>query len=208
MVHDLKFLMAAVFMLGAYAHADGYLVSAGGDVVRNAYGECVHTAYWEPGDAIVGCDGKVAEVEIVKPVAVVEVVPVEPVEPQIQQVTLDAETYFGFDKSRLTTEAREKLDAVIVTLRGYNDLVQVRIVGHTDRIGNEAYNEQLGRARAESVERYLIERGPLDPEILELRSMGESDPQVRCEDLRGQALIDCLAPNRRVELSVEATEIR
>lgn len=191
-----------VLLFAAAAQADGYLTDSSGSVVQNSYGECVHTSYWEPENAVVGCDNVIAKVEVLA--EPVEFAVVEPA-PMVEQITLDAATYFEFDKARLKPAAKDKLDAVIQTAGNYDDLVQVRISGHTDPIGTEAYNQRLALRRAEAVRQYLIDRGPIDPDRLTVVSRGESDPLVRCEGLQRQELIDCFAPNRRVELGIQAT---
>lgn len=182
----------------------GYLFDSSGQVVRNAYGECVHNGFWQIEDAIVGCDGKVAEVVVVSG----EFAAVEPVEPAIEQIVLDTETHFAFDEATLKPLATTKLDTALARLRGYDDLVAVRIAGHADRIGDSSYNRELALQRAETVARYLVGQGGLDPERLTVLSRGESQPLVACADLRGDALVDCLAPNRRVEVDIQATEIQ
>jgi len=190
------------------ASAD-YLTTSSGHVVRNSSGECVHIGYWSADQAIVGCDGKVAEVEIDEPAEFAAVEPIaEPEPPTIEQVTLDAETYFAFDKAELQRSATTKLDAVVSALQGYNDLLAVRISGHADRIGDASYNRDLAMERANTVASYLVGRGKLDPDLLTVVSQGESDPVVECGDRRGEALIDCLSPNRRVELDIEGTALR
>jgi OmpA-OmpF porin, OOP family len=182
----------------------GYLVDSSGDVVRNNYGECFHGGFWTPDQAIVGCDGKLAEVAVVQS----EFAAVEPAAPTVEQIVLDADTNFAFDEAEVRPLARTKLDAVLAALEGFDDLLAIRIEGHADRIGDKDYNRDLAMERAEAVARYLIAEGRLDPELVTVISMGESDPLVPCADERGDALIDCLAPNRRVDLQIEATKIR
>lgn len=182
----------------------GYLLDSSGDVVRNSYGDCIHSGFWTPEQAIVGCDGKLAEVAVVA----TEFAAVEPAAPTVEQVVLDADTTFAFDKAELQPLARTKLDAVLAALAGFDDLLAMRIEGHADRIGDAEYNRDLAMERAETVARYLIGEARLAPELVSIVSMGESQPVVPCADLRGDALIACLAPNRRVELHIEATKIQ
>jgi OOP family OmpA-OmpF porin len=197
---------AAVVFLGLVTGtvSAGYVVDSSSDVVRNSYGECIHSGFWTPDQAMVGCDGKLAEVAVVE----TEFAAVEPAAPIVEQVVLDAETHFAFDEAELRPLARTKLDAVLAALEGFDDLLAMRIEGHADRIGDKDYNRELAMDRAEAIARYLIAEGRLDPELVTVISMGESEPVVPCADLRGDALIDCLAPNRRVELHIEATELR
>ena len=43
--------------LGSAHAGSGYLKDSAADIVRNGYGECWHTGFWQPEDAVVGCDG-------------------------------------------------------------------------------------------------------------------------------------------------------
>lgn len=197
-------VMAAAGVSGA-ANADNYLVSSNGEVVVNNYGECWHTGSWKPGDEIVGCDGKVAEVVAV-PVAVEPPPPPAPVYKveKVERITLDAETYFNFDKATLKPGAVDKLDALVERIKNAEGVNKLTITGHADRIGPEAYNQKLSERRAESVRDYLAQR--LDSASManvETMGKGESEPLQQCPDMRGNKLIACLAPNRRVDVDAE-----
>jgi OOP family OmpA-OmpF porin len=197
-------IAVACISLATLSASAGYLTDGTGQVVRNSYGECVHTGFWTPDQAIIGCDGKVAEVVVVE----TEFAAVEPAPPQIRQVTLDTDTFFAFDRAELRPVARERLEVLLGALEGYDDLVAVRIVGHADHSGEASYNRVLALERAAAVKRYLVDQGRLDPDRVELISRGESDPRVDCSGMRGQDLVECLAPNRRVEIDVRAAELR
>lgn len=181
--------------LGASAQP-GYVTDASGVVVRNGAGGCWHTPAWLPWMAVPGCDGAIAvEPAVVvtpepPPVAVVEVtevVPLPPFDPVL----------FVFDSAVLTPRATERLDDLVQTLNRRGERGRVRLSGHADRIGPENYNQMLSERRAESVREYLRPR--LDPDIgIEVVGRGESMPTMDCPDLRGNALIRCLAPDRRV----------
>lgn len=68
----------------------------------------------------------------------------------------------------------------------------------TARPVSDSYNRQLSAKRAETVKRYLQNGGVKTP--ITARGRGKEEPVVQCNDRNRQALIDCLAPNRRVEL--------
>lgn len=175
-----------------------YLVDSRGDVVRNAYDECWHTGFWTPADAIVGCDGKVAD----EPVREV-IEPVPPPQPTVQEpVVLDADTHFAFDSARLRSGARAVLDALVEEVKGYESVESVTITGHADLIGDAGYNQRLSERRAETVRQYLIDNRAIKPQLIQVSGKGETRPVVVCEGLRGQPLIECLAPNRRVEIVI------
>lgn len=196
-------LILALGLLAVLPAQAQYLVTSRGEVARNAYGECWHTSSWTPADAIVGCDGKVAEP---KPEPVAEPEPPKPApEPRVETVVLDADTYFDFDKATLRPSAEATLDQLVERVKGYTEVESIRIVGHADRIGPEGYNQRLSERRASSVRDYLVERKALHPDRITVKGMGESQPVKTCEGIRGQALIDCLQPNRRVEVKIKCT---
>lgn len=193
-------LMAAC--TGALAQP-GYLDSAAADsVARNDFGECWHTGSFTPGKAIIGCDGKAAQ-PAPEPVSQAPApVPPKPVERQLERVTLDAETYFEFDKAKLKPGAVDKLDELIEALKESESVSQILVTGHADRIGDDAYNQKLSEARANSVRDYLVERTNMADRITAV-GKGETAPLVKCETQPFKALVKCLQPNRRVD--VDAT---
>ncbi|MWL73934.1 OmpA family protein, partial [Escherichia coli] len=77
------------------------------------------------------------------------------------------------------------------------------VKGHTDRIGDEASNMTLSKARAESVKRQLIENG-IDATRIETEGLGESMPRVDCPGVATSHVIECLAPNRRMTIEIVA----
>jgi len=122
--------------------------------------------------------------------------------PQVETITLAAEKLFGFDKALLADTS--EIDSQVIAKMKDNDVfTAVRIVGHTDRLGSHAYNEKLSLKRANMVRDYIISQG-VDGNRLVAVGMGETQPKVECAGVRGRkALIECLSPNRRVE--IEAT---
>jgi OOP family OmpA-OmpF porin len=71
-------------------------------------------------------------------------------------------------------------------------------------MGSKAYNENLSERRALSVKEYLAERG-VDARKIQTHGPGEADPVTlpgACEGLDRSKTIQCLAPDRRVELEV------
>lgn len=78
---------------------------------------------------------------------------------------------FGFDKSHLTSTAKAKLRANAEWLEK-NPGLNLKIEGHCDPRGNAEYNLQLGKKRANSVLKYLLEIG-VSPARLSTISYGE-----------------------------------
>ena len=126
-----------------------------------------------------------------------------------ENFTLDAATLFPFDGSSLCEEGVKAVNDVVDSVNAKNiQNAAYDVKGYTDRIGSEAYNQTLSEKRAQAVADQLQAAG-VAPEQLTVTGMGEADPvSTGCEGLRGNKLIDCLAPDRRVELAVtgEVTE--
>jgi OOP family OmpA-OmpF porin len=119
---------------------------------------------------------------------------------------LSATELFGFDQATLTPAARTQLDNEIVAkARDLASVSHVQIDGHADRIGSHPYNQRLSDRRAEAVRNYLVSKG-FDRSSIDTLGFGKTNPVKSCP---GQltpktraALIECLAPNRRVVLTV------
>jgi OOP family OmpA-OmpF porin len=125
---------------------------------------------------------------------------------QIEKISLDASALFDFDAHRLRPEGRAVLDTFIVGLQGAT-LGVMRVVGHADRLGSEAYNQILSEDRAEAIKVYLISRG-IGADRVRAEGRGAAHPVTRpgeCAGARGAQLIACLQPDRRVAVEVAGT---
>jgi outer membrane protein OmpA-like peptidoglycan-associated protein len=123
--------------------------------------------------------------------------PVEPQAPATEVITLNdaGKVLFDFDKSDLTQDARSQLDGLMSKLSHAN-VASIRVVGHTDSVGTDAYNQGLSERRASSVVEYLLTQG-LSPDKLTSEGKGESEPVADNETDEGRA------QNRRVELHIQ-----
>ena len=123
--------------------------------------------------------------------------------PQVQRITLDSKALFDFDKADLKPEGKAAIDSQIVgKIAQVQKLEVVLVTGHTDRLGSEAYNQKLSERRANVVRDYLVSKG-VDKAKIETIGMGEKQPVVQCDQKEMKALIECLQPNRRVEVQVK-----
>jgi len=116
---------------------------------------------------------------------------------------LSGDGLFPFGKSSLedfSPEGLQALDALVERLR-QRPVAEINVIGHSDRIGNAEANRRLSLRRAEAVRDYLVAEG-IDEDQLTVAGWGSESPLVDCEGERAQALVDCLAPNRRVELKI------
>ncbi|MBO6781676.1 MAG: OmpA family protein [Alphaproteobacteria bacterium] len=103
--------------------------------------------------------------------------------------------YFDFDESEIEPEAQLKIDAFVAKMRSM-DTRDVVIVGHTDTVGSNAYNQSLSERRAEAVTTELIRQGMnvRNLDDVSLIAKGEQDPAVRTGDGVREQL------NRRAEI--------
>lgn len=125
---------------------------------------------------------------------------------ETSRMNLSADAVFAFGKSDIASvsdEGRDQLDRLVKRLHRIRDIRAVHLVGYTDRIGGDAYNDALSRRRAEAVRGYLVAHGVSD-EVITTEGRGAADPLVTCPDLSGNRLRACLAPNRRVAVSIVA----
>lgn len=117
---------------------------------------------------------------------------------------LDADGLFAFGKATIgdiSPAGRAALDGLAAQLSSGRALDVVHVIGHSDRIGNPQGNLRLSTRRAEAVRGYLVEHGVAADRITAV-GRGDVEPVAECKTERGQALIACLAPNRRVEVRV------
>jgi outer membrane protein OmpA-like peptidoglycan-associated protein len=115
-----------------------------------------------------------------------------------RRLSVVADALFDFDKSNLRPEAEETLAAAgpeIVKLGGK----PVRIEGHTDAIGSDAYNMKLSEARAASVREWLVTRG-IVPAATATRGFGKTNPVAPNTTSDGRDDPEGRQKNRRVEV--------
>lgn len=119
---------------------------------------------------------------------------------------LSADALFAFDRAELSPAGRATLDGLAAKLRGQGGkLRSVRIVGYTDRLGGEAYNQALSQRRAQTVKDYLVARG-VPGDRVTAEGLGKAAPLKDCQEGSRAQLIACLAPNRRVEIWIDGME--
>lgn len=110
-------------------------------------------------------------------------------------VSLSNDLLFETDSAQLTPEAIADLEKLGDILAKYPD-DKLKVSGHTDSRGTNAYNEQLSERRAESVRRVLASRGVRDAQMRVL-GFGETQPLAENTTVQGRQ------KNRRVELLIE-----
>ncbi len=120
----------------------------------------------------------------------------QPTPPPEEVITLSdaGNVLFAFDSSALTQEARSQLQGLMSKLKAA-DVVSVKVVGHTDSKGTDAYNQKLSERRADSVAKFLISQG-LPANKVTSEGDGERKPVADNDTDEGRA------KNRRVELHI------
>lgn len=136
-------------------------------------------------------------------------VPVPPPAPppaRFEKYTLSATELFGFDSAtlRLPQPKLDEIASVLQRNRGINDIT---LTGYTDRLGSDKYNQKLSEKRAIAVKDYLVSKG-VESNRLKAQGRGEANPVMVCKEKKLPALIQCLEPNRRVEVETLTIERR
>ncbi len=110
------------------------------------------------------------------------------------QLVLDmpSEVTFASGSSNLSPQFRGTLDKIGATLTEY-EKTYVDVLGHTDSVGSDAFNQTLSEQRSQTVADYLTGRG-VQRARLATRGYGESQPRASNTTEEGRA------QNRRVEI--------
>ncbi len=198
--------LSASVALAQVPNNDGHLFDTRGVVAKSGFGLCWKTTRWTPAMALAECDPDlVKKPEAPKPPMAA---PAPTPKPAAQKVTLAADALFDFDKAVLRSEGMAKLDDVTGKLKGMK-LEVIIAVGHTDRIGSDKYNQKLSEKRAEAVKAYLVGKG-VDANRVYTEGKGEKQSVTgdKCgkSNAKSKKLIECLQPDRRVEIEVIGTK--
>jgi len=205
----------------------GYVIDQKNVVVISGRGECVRSGSWTPALAAVAAAATQCTPDLVaqaqptppaapapkaapaqKPAAKPEAkAGAAAPKPAPQKFTFAADALFDFDKATLKPEGKTKLDPLPQSLSDvkYDAVV---VVGHTDRIGTVKYNQKLSLKRAETVRKYLADKG-IAANRISVEGKGKSQPVTQgatCKGKKSKALIACLQPDRRVTIEVTGTK--
>ncbi|KRG66479.1 membrane protein [Stenotrophomonas chelatiphaga] len=120
-----------------------------------------------------------------------------------EPLRLAADALFDFDSDELSAAGHRAVDAVLGQVQRASEVQRIEVVGYTDRIGSASYNQALSQRRAEAVRRALVDGG-VAAEAIRAEGRGDAEPLVQCDQRSQPALIACLAPNRRVQISGRA----
>ncbi len=135
--------------------------------------------------------------------------PPPPAPPPRQRVSFQADSLFAFNRSTVRPEGRAALDKFAHDLVG-TTFQTITVEGYTDRLGSRTYNHQLSVQRADAVKRYLVESAGIDPAKISAVGKDISDPVTKPGECVGNKrtphLIECLQPDRRVEIEVTGSK--
>ncbi|NBB97696.1 MAG: OmpA family protein [Alphaproteobacteria bacterium] len=87
---------------------------------------------------------------------------------------------FDFGSAALSSEAKTILRSQADWMKQFPEL-RYTIYGHTDAVGSDAANHQLGLRRAQAVRRYLVSLGVPHRSIIAVVSRGETQPLIVSE---------------------------
>ena len=114
-------------------------------------------------------------------------------------VTLASDVTFASDSAELTSAADAQLKTVAGQLAQYPDGGTLTIVGHTDDVQDDAYNQTLSEKRANAVKTRLGQLTKLDKWQTSVSGKGESQPKIKDTSDEARAV------NRRVEITLTPT---
>ncbi len=157
-----------------------------GSIVKDSYGCCIRTK-WEAEEELCG--------------------KVKTQQPALRsESSMDEWTvYFDFNKAGLKSSEQEKIKKLVKKLKE-NKVQKIRVTGYTDSIGSEDYNKILSENRAQAVNQYINTLLDLQSSIIEIKGYGKSNQVKACPTAKEkEALIMCLAPNRRVQVAIDYT---
>ncbi len=185
---NLKLVLIAATVAGfaASAHTTtNALVDSSGAAVKNDFGQCVEAVYNEAKAECGAVQPKVVEVPFVIP----------------------ANALFDTAKWNIRPQGRAQLANLAKQIKEATQLGKiktvtgVKVVGHTDSRGSDAYNQGLSEKRAASVAQFLVSQG-IPANIISAFGQGESNP------VASNATKEGMQQNRRVNITVSGIQVK
>lgn len=185
-----------------------YVIDGRGIVAKSGTGLCWRTGFWTPGAAAeamagqlpIGCE---CDKDLL-PKGKCDAKPAAAgggAKPTGEKITLNADALFDFNKADLRPEGKVALDEFYSKVKRIKLEVLI-VVGHADRFGTDAYNQALSEKRAETVKAYLVAKG-IEKNRIYTEGKGKKQPVTKADQCKGpksKKVIDCLQPDRRVDM--------
>ncbi len=111
------------------------------------------------------------------------------------KLTLDSEVSFDFDSAAIKHGFQGTLDKLANIIQKYDKTI-IHVVGHTDSVGSDEYNQRLSERRARAVGEYLMNHG-VQASRVQMEGRGETQPRASNATEAGRQL------NRRVEIFLQ-----
>ena len=201
----------------AVAQERVYAIDQRDVVVKSGFGLCWRDGYWTPAGAAADKAGCECDKDLLPAEACAPAAPAGPAAAPAapaaktgivgEKITVAADALFDFNKAVLRPEGKAKLDEVAAKAKAIK-LEVILAVGHTDRIGGDAYNQKLSEKRAAAVKEYLVAKG-IEANRVYTEGKGKKQPVTgdKCKgNAKTKSLIDCLQPDRRVDIEVIGTK--
>ena len=115
-------------------------------------------------------------------------------EPKVVKRFVLKNMYFATDKTNILSSSQPALQELYDLLNGHPE-IRIRIIGHTDDVGKDDYNQRLSEGRAASVKKEMVKRG-IASDRIETEGHGETDPIVPNDSDEHRQM------NRRVEIVI------
>jgi OOP family OmpA-OmpF porin len=197
----------------AVAQERVYVIDQRDVVAKSGFGLCWRTGYWSPAAAAADkagceCDKDLLPKEACAPKSAdSNAGKAAAVKPAGEKITVAADALFDFNKAVLRPAGKQKLDELVAKAKAIK-LEVILAVGHTDRIGGDAYNQKLSEKRAAAVKEYLVSKG-IEANRVYTEGKGKKQPVTgdKCKGTKkSAALVACLQPDRRVDIEVVGTK--
>lgn len=120
---------------------------------------------------------------------------IEKLPPNNLRVTMTAQTAFDFDRTDIKPGFQPAMDKIANIMVRYGK-TYLTVIGHTDSVGTDAYNQRLSERRALAVHDYLLGQGVIAERVNSV-GRGEREPRASNATEEGRRL------NRRVEILIE-----
>jgi OOP family OmpA-OmpF porin len=190
-------VVAGAGMASDKYYGGAYLTNTDHRIVHSGQGLCWRTSAWTPADANVA-DCAAAEANAAS-LSGAGLDTMYAAFGYADAPRLEAKTLFDTDKAVIRPEGKVALNTLLADLQRAGDKHVIIVTGHADRRGGLGYNMRLSLRRAASVKRFLV-AGGITPERIQTQGRGKTQPMTKqgdCTAMKGQALSDCLQPDRR-----------